>query len=46
MKSEARLTPVFSKILYAQAWEDPRVDLEAFSFLSWRLERRFRAAAA
>lgn len=30
MKSEARLTPVFSRILYAQAWEDPRVDLEAF----------------
>lgn len=30
MKSEVRLAPVFSKILYSQAWEDPAVDLEAW----------------
>lgn len=30
MRSEARLAPVFSKILYSQAWEDPMVDLAAF----------------
>jgi S-adenosylmethionine-diacylglycerol 3-amino-3-carboxypropyl transferase len=30
VKSEARLAPVFSKILYSQAWEDPVVDVEAF----------------
>jgi len=30
VKSEARLAPVFSKILYSQAWEDPVVDVQAF----------------
>jgi S-adenosylmethionine-diacylglycerol 3-amino-3-carboxypropyl transferase len=29
VKSEIRSRPVFRKILYAQAWEDPAVDIEA-----------------
>lgn len=30
MKSEVRIQPVFRKLLYAQAWEDPSVDVVAF----------------
>jgi S-adenosylmethionine-diacylglycerol 3-amino-3-carboxypropyl transferase len=30
VKSEVRIAPVFSKIVYSQAWEDPVVDVEAF----------------
>ncbi len=33
MKSEVRLQPVFHKLLYAQAWEDPKVDVAAFGGL-------------
>ena len=33
MRSEVRLAPVFSKILYSQAWEDPAIDLAAWGGL-------------
>ncbi|HVY62096.1 MAG TPA: DUF3419 family protein [Planctomycetota bacterium] len=34
MRSEVRLAPVFSKILYSQAWEDPAIDLAAWGGLN------------
>src|SRR5437867_4389888 len=30
VRSEVRIAPVFSRIVYSQAWEDPLVDVEAF----------------